>query len=133
MNKRLLMICLAIGVLMLSSLACEASVSTATISSAILTADTATGTETAAFQPDQTFYCVVALSNAPDTTKVKAVWYAVDDAGAATQFAEKEIVGSGSPITFNATNSNPWPAGKYKVELYLNDKLDRTLEFTVEG
>jgi hypothetical protein len=26
-----------------------------------------------------------------------------------------------------------WPAGKYKVDIYLNDKLDRTLEFKVEG
>ena len=131
MNKRILMICLAIGVLLLASLACEASVSSAKISSAIMTADSASGSETATFKPDQTFYLIVELDNAPDTTKVKAVWYSVEDAGAATQFVEKEIVGSGSPITFNATNAGPWPVGKYKVELYLNDKLDKTLEFSV--
>jgi hypothetical protein len=132
MNKRLLLVGFAIGMLVLSSLACEASASTAAITSATLTADSAGGTATAVFTPDQTFYCVVVLANAPDTTKVKAVWYAVDDAGAATQLAEKEIVGSGSPITFNAAASSPWPVGKYKVELYLNDKLDRTLELTVQ-
>jgi hypothetical protein len=133
MNKRFLMIGLAIGMLAFASLACEASASTATISSATLTADAAGGAETTAFTPDQTFYDVVVLANAPDSTKVKAVWYTVDDAGTATQFAEKEVVGSGSPITFNAANNaGPWPAGKYKVELYLNDKLDRTQEFSVQ-
>src|SRR6185295_14438874 len=100
MHKRLLLIGLAIGMLVFASLACEASASTANISSASLTADSAGGAETTVFTPDQTFYCVVVLANAPDTTKVKAVWYTVDDAGAATSFAEKEIVGSGSPITF---------------------------------
>ena len=131
MNKRLLAICFAIGALLLASLACEVSASTAKISSAIMTADSASGVETATFKPDQTFLCVVVLDNAPDSTKVKAVWYSVDDAGAATKFVEKEIVGSGSPITFNATNNGPWPVGKYKVEIYLDDKLDKTLEFSV--
>src|SRR4051812_19198327 len=102
MNKRLLLIGFAIGMLVFASLACEASASTATITSATLSADSSGTPETTSFTPDQTFYCVVALANAPDTTKVKAVWSSVDDAGAATKLAEKEIVGSGSPITFNA-------------------------------
>jgi hypothetical protein len=132
MNKRLIMIGIAIGMLVLSSLACEVSASTASISSATLTADSAGGAETTQFTPDQPFYLIVGLSNAPDSTKVKAVWYAVDEAGVATQFVDKEVEGSGSPITFSATNANPWPTGNYKVELYLNDKLERTLEFTVQ-
>lgn len=132
MNKRLLLICFAIGMLVFASLACEASASTANITSATLTADPAGGSATTVFTPDQTFYYVVELANAPDTTTVKAVWYSVDDSGAASQMAEKEVVGSGTPITFNATNSGPWPVGAYKVELYLNDKLERTQEFTVQ-
>ena len=132
MNKRLIMIGFAIGMLMLSSLACEFNASTVSISSAILTADPAGGASTTEFTPDQPFNYIVVLANAPDTTKVKAVWYSIDDAGKATQFVEKEMVGSGSPITFNATNAGPWPVGKYKVELYLNDKLDRTQEFSVK-
>jgi len=132
MNKRLLMICFAIAMLVLASIACEASVSTANISSATMVVDPSTGEETSVYSPDQTFYCVVVLENAPDDTKVKAVWYQVDDSGSATQFAEKEIVGSGSPITFNASNSNGWPGGSYRVEIYLNDKVDKTLDFSVE-
>jgi hypothetical protein len=133
-NKRILWIVIILVIMALTLQACEFSVSTANISSAKLTSDSAGTTETTVFKPDQAFYYIVVLANAPDDTKVKAVWYKVDDAGtaAAEKFVEKEIVGSGSPITFNATNSNPWPAGKYKVELYLNDKLDRTQEYSVK-
>ena len=123
---------IALGMLVLASLACETSVSTASISSAKLTTDSAGTAETTTYTPDQTFYLAAVLSNAPSDTKLKAIWYAVDDAGAATNLAEKEIVGGDSPVIFNASNSNSWPAGKYKVELYLNDKLNQTLEFTVE-
>jgi hypothetical protein len=132
MNKRTLFAMIVIIALALTSVSCEFSVSTASISSAKLTADSTSGVETAVFKPDQTFYDIVSIANAPDTTKVKVVWYIVNDAGVATQIIDKEIVGSGSPIIFNATNANAWPVSKYKVELYLNDKLDRTQEFSVQ-
>jgi hypothetical protein len=133
MNKRFLLIGLAIGMLVLASIACDASVSTAAISSVTLTADATIGTATTTFTPDQTFYAIVVLANAPDTTKVKAIWYTVDDAGAATKIAEKEIVGSGSPINFNASNNaGPWPVGKYRVEIYLNDAVNKTIDFSVQ-
>ena len=133
MNKRTLLIGFAIGMLAIAALACESSVSTANIASATLSTDGTAASATTSFTPDQTFYVVVDLANAPDTTKVKAVWYTVDDAGAATKIAEKEIVGSGTPISFNASNNaGPWPVGKYRVELYLNDTLNKTLDFTVQ-
>jgi hypothetical protein len=44
--------------------------------------------------------------------------------------AEK-VMGDGT-ITFDLSTTQAWPMGKYKVDLYLNDKLDRTLEFQVE-
>jgi len=133
MNKRFLLIGLAIGMLVLASLACDVSASTAAITSATLTADTTTGAATTTFTPDQTFYCVVVLANAPDTTKVKAVWYTVDDAGTATKLTETEIVGSASPINFKLTaNTPPWPVGKYRVEIYLNDTLNKTIDFSVQ-
>ena len=132
MLKRTLLIGTAIAMLMVASLACDASASSASISSAKLTSDSAGTAETTSFTSDQTFYLVVELANAPSDTKVKAVWSSVDDAGVATQIIDKEVVGSGSPITFNASNSNPWPSGKYRVELYLNDKLDKTVDFSVQ-
>ena len=132
MKKRNLMIGLAIGMLVLSAVACEFSASTASIKDAYLAADDSGEQKTTEFAQDQPFVFIVTQANAPDDTKVKAVWYAYDEAGTATQFVEKEMVTGDSPITFSASNNGPWPVGKYKVELYLNDKLDRTLEFSVQ-
>jgi hypothetical protein len=131
MKNRNLKIVLAISALVLAAVACEFNASTASIKDTYLTADEAGMEKTTEFTQEQPFQLVVDLANAPDSTKVKAVWYSVDEAGAATQFVEKEMVGGQSPITFTATNAGPWPVGKYKVELYLNDKLDRTMEFSV--
>ena len=41
--------------------------------------------------------------------------------------------GSGNAhFTLSTPNTGLWPAGKYKVEIYLNDKLDRTLEYAID-
>ncbi len=132
MGKRKFMILLGLAVLALSALACEFSATTANIKDAYLVTDESSGTKTTTYTQDQPFVFIVDLANAPDDTKVKAVWYMYDESGTATQFVEKEMVTGGSPITFSATNNGPWPLGKFKVELYLNDKLDRTVEFSVQ-
>jgi len=132
MKSRIWMIAAALAMLVLSSLACEFSASTASIKDAYLATDDTGATKTTEYGQDQPFVFMVDLANAPDDTKVKAVWYTVDDSGKAEQFVEKEMVTGKSPITFTATNNGLWPVGKYKVELYLNDKLDRTQEFSVK-
>ena len=46
---------------------------------------------------------------------------------------EAEITaGNENVFTFNLQNNGLWPKGKYKVDLYLNNNLDRTLEFEVQ-
>jgi hypothetical protein len=132
MNKRSFMIGIALSMLILVSLACAAS--TANFSSAKLTADSTGAGETTTFSPDQTIYCIVQLANAPSDTKVKAVWTAVNAEGAApnTQLDSTEITSADNTLTFKLSNDKAWPAGSYKVELYLNDKLTNTLEFTVQ-
>jgi hypothetical protein len=49
-----------------------------------------------------------------------------------TTILEKEMVSGSDTITFTLSNDNLWPLGKYKVDLYLNDELDQSIEFTVE-
>jgi len=132
MKKRNLMVILGLVVLALASVACEFNATTANIKDAYLVTDEASGTKTTSYTQDQPFLFVVEQANAPDDTKVKAVWYSVDEAGKATQFVEKEMVTGGSPVNFTATNNGPWPVGNYKVELYLNDKLNKTVEFAVQ-
>lgn len=75
--------------------------------------------------------------------KVKAVWIAVDTAGAAPanyKIDEKELVVEAAPNneqvwTANFSLSKPsagWPAGQYQVELYVNDEMMDTYKFKVE-
>jgi hypothetical protein len=113
---------LAVAALSLAVLAGACSVSTAHIKSAKLTTDKEGTQETAVFAADQVFYCIVQLANAPDDTK----------AAPNTKIDATEKTVGDAIITFDLTNSKPWPKGSYKVDLYLNDKLDRTLEFQVK-
>ncbi len=111
----------------------EVSVSTARIAEARLAKDQAGGQVTTTFAPTDTFYLLVDLANAPDDTRVKASWTAVDVEGAApnTVLDDVELTSSDATLTFDLTNDNPWPAGDYQVELFLNGELDRTLSFRV--
>jgi hypothetical protein len=121
--------------LILATLACGGSFSTANISEAYLSKDDAGQQTTTVFTPaDTTFYSQVELSNAPDSTTLKAVWTAVAATGEEPNqlIDETTLTGGDGNYTFSLQNDSPWPTGQYKVDLYLNDTLDRTLTFTVE-
>lgn len=113
----------------------EISVSTANISDARLTKDEAGTRTTTTFAPADTFYLLVDLANAPDDTTVKAEWTAVSAEGADpnTVLDNVELTNGSGTLTFDLQNDNPWPAGDYKVDIYLNDELDQTLTFKVSG
>ena len=135
-NKVFLMGLLLILALILS--ACNVSASTANISDAKMTLDEAGKNPTKVFSSnDQTFYCIAELANAPEDTKVKAVWTAVDVEGVKPNLKidESRITADESgQLTFDLTNDGPWPVGEYEVDLFLNDDEDpeRTLEFKVQ-
>ena len=127
-------LCAAFLVLALS--ACSFSASSANISSAKMATDKDGKNPTKTFSPDQPFYCIVELSNAPDDTKVRAVWTAVraEGADANTKIDEASATSGSGQLQFNLTNQGPWPTGDYKVDLYLNDAKEptKTLEFKVQ-
>lgn len=84
------------------------------------------------------FHAIVTLVNAPKDTVVKAVWTAVDVGNAAPpdfKIDETEIKTEGSRnIDFLLKRADTkWSPGLYKVQLYYNGKLDRTLNFVVTG
>jgi hypothetical protein len=116
--------------------ACSFSASSANISSAKMARDKGGKQPTKTFSPDEPFYCIVELSNAPDDTTLKAVWTAVKAEGAKpnTKIAESKATGGSGQIQFNLTNKVPWPTGDYKVDLYLNDakKPTKTVTFKVQ-
>jgi len=125
-----------IVLVMATILACGFSVSTANIKDVTMARDPDGAEPTTTFTQDDNFYAIVEVANAPDDTTVKAEWVAVEADGIEPNFVigEKELVGGGT-LTFSVTNSEGllWPVGRYKVDLYLNDEFDRTVEFEVEG
>ena len=88
-------------------------------------------TETDVFATNESFYLIVDLTNAPADTVSKAVWYAANVVGvdANTLIDEAEFQGNGE-VTYDLSNDGPWPIGTYKVEVYVNNVLDRIVQFT---
>ncbi len=123
------------SLLVLTALACGFSASTANIGEAKMARDPEGNDPTTIFAQDDNFYAVIDLANAPDDTKVKAVWIAIEADGVDSNLTidEVELVSAGGQLHFELSNDKQWPTGSYKVDLLLNDELDRSLEFTVEG
>lgn len=134
MKPNKLPVLFAILALVLSSLACEFNASTANIPDAYMARDNQGAEPTTVFAQNEIFYCIVQLANAPDDTTVKVVWYAVNaqDTEPNLLIDQVEITSSDGIIPFNLTNNGLWPLGTYKVEIYLNGTLDRTLNFEVQ-
>jgi hypothetical protein len=90
---------------------------------------------TEVFSPNDTFYCVGYLKNAPEDTKVTAVWIASDIEGIKPDTKIKQISAKGGSgmFRFNLSPTDSWPTGTYEVELYLNDanKPTEALAFEV--
>ena len=134
MKGNKLPVILAFLVLLLASLACEASASTANIADVWMSADEAGDQRVTSYAQDANFYAQVDLQNAPDDTMLKAVWTAVEaqDTEANLVITETEFTTGSGVVNFNLTNDNLWPTGTYKVDIYMNDMLSTTLEFEVQ-
>ncbi len=142
--KRILSVVSLVVLVAVVTAGCSFSVSTANISQAVLAKDVQ-GDNFEPVDPTSTFavdqpviHLVVTVNNAPSDTKVKSVWTAVDVGNAApanTKIDEAEVTldsAGTAHFTLSLPASGAWPTGKYKVDVYLNDKLDRTLEYTVQ-
>lgn len=123
--------------------ACSFSFSTANITDAVMSKDV-TGDNfdpvdpTTTFAPDQpTLHLVATVANAPSDTKVQASWVAVDigdvaDPNTVIDSAEVTLNDQDKAhFTLSTPSTGTWPVGKYKVDLYLDGKLTKTVEFSV--
>jgi hypothetical protein len=117
----------------MASLACEFSATTANIQDAWTAFDQDGEELTDVFGQEDVFYCIVQLANAPEDTTVKATWIAVNVEGVEPNHViqETDITTDSGQLYFELSNDQLWPTGNYKVEIYLNGELDRTLEFQV--
>ena len=135
MKKGFFRIVLAVLVLILATMACGFNASTANIRDAYMARDNAGADRTTVFAAEDVFYCIVEVANAPEDTTVKAIWYAVNVENTEPNLVidEYEVTTSDATLPFNlVNNSGIWPPGTYKVEIYLNGTLDRTLDFEVQ-
>ena len=131
----------SLGVLVFAALACNFSASTANISDLSLSKDQAATQKTNSFAATDTVYAVATISNAPGAVKVRGR-LAIEDVEGETAGPipglEKtlDLPGSGTAtFTFSPPPSG-WPAGKYKVEVFMlnengEQKDQKSASFTV--
>lgn len=98
------------------------------------TATAPDGLRTITYAQTDTFYAIVLVTDAPALTEVTARWYAVEIAGLeGEQQLEESTSRSGqAELVFHLANNNPWPPGRYRVDILVNGELERSLEFEVE-
>jgi hypothetical protein len=95
----------------------------------------APGEETNAFGPaDRTIHCVVELAEAKSGSKIKISWWIVEAEGAKDEKIEDfeyTTKGEDSMVHGHLSMPEDWPPGKYKVEVYVNGTLEKTVGYTV--
>ena len=133
LNKSLWRVWVVVALLLAASLACDFSFSTANIDKAYMATDKDGNNKTSKFSQSDTIYAVLDLKNAPDDTELKAIWYTVEVEGEEpnSKILDSDITGGDGQYNFSLTNDGLFPIGTYKVELLLNDKVEKTLTFEV--
>ena len=136
--KNKFVVLLAVLSLVVSSLACEALSTELSLTNLRMAFDQDGNNVTTTFGPNDIFYAVADLGNAPQGTKVEAKWTAVNAADTEpnlefqTQTLDITEESFSGTIYFQLSNDEGWPAGQYKVDLYLNGTLAQTAEFSVQ-
>jgi hypothetical protein len=95
------------------------------------------GDKTTNFSPsERTVYAVAKLDEAKADTKIKLVWYTLEVEGQDKNTMIKDIevtTNDEQNIVYgHLTLPQDWPKGKYKVEAYVNGKLEKTVEYSVQ-
>jgi len=114
------------------------SFTTANIQDAHMARDFDDTDRTNVFSPsDEYFYCFFSLRNAPDSTVVRGEWILVSADGyeSNSPIDVGEITSGDEELYFSLQRSSSvdaWPAGQYKLDLYIDDNLVQTLNFEVQ-
>ena len=94
-------------------------------------ADKAVSDSTDKFRPNDTVYASVATDGTAPSATLRAKWTFED--GQTIDESSRTITPSGRERTeFHVAKPSGWPAGKYKVEVFLNDQSAGTKTFEVE-
>lgn len=118
--------------LALAALACSFSFSTAEVQNLRIAKDQDGNTTAAQFKPEEDVFLVGDLAKAADDTRIKATWIAVSAEGVDANkviWEHEERRGNGKFSIKLAREAGSRPMGKYKVDLYLNGELNKSIEF----
>lgn len=94
------------------------------------------GEETTSFAPsDRMIHCVISLNKAKKGTEVRFIWKIVDVQGSKNE--EIKTIDYTTRSFENKVHGHlnlpkDWPTGKYRVEVYINGSLDKTIDYTIE-
>lgn len=124
-HKKLYPILFAILALVTASLACNlGGPSEPTASNFYMSTDEAGSNRTTVFSSTDDFYVHFDVAGIDVGTPFQSRWYALDIEGEdpntpfqTIDYAYEEGIGN---IYFQLTNSDGWPTGNYKVEVYMN-------------
>jgi hypothetical protein len=86
------------------------------------------------FQPDQTIYLLFHINDPTEANIIRIVWSVVEAKGfrpGAIKYDMTDKITEDHFVMETAHADDPWAVGKYKIELYLNDVLDETIEFEI--
>jgi hypothetical protein len=131
---RMLVLALSLALLSLTILACNLGGGEPTIERAVtsknITDDYKPVDETSTYAPEDTFYCSVKVANLKEGQVVTWKWYFGDEF-LYEQPLTLDKSGSGY-VSAYLTNDQLWPVGDYKVEIFLDDELTKTVDFSVQ-
>lgn len=138
-KKIQLSLCLA---LLLAAVACRGNASNTTAGTAVRVTDVTLGRSvggdkaitdtTDTFRPNDTIYASVATEGSAQSATLRARWSFED--GQLVDESTRTIAPNNKERTeFHISKPDGWPAGKYKVEVFLNDQSAETKNFDVRG
>ncbi|MBI2759399.1 MAG: hypothetical protein HYX49_12080 [Chloroflexi bacterium] len=126
MSTRKFSVILALAVVILATLACSALSTTPTVSNIRMATDDTGKTTTTTYSPSEVFFVFADLSNIKVGSVIEAKWYAVNATGvdANTEINTSDYTyESGIDYVYFKLSTNDgsdWPAGTFRVELYLD-------------
>ena len=135
--KNLSAILVAVIVLVSAGLACNAlAAPTPGASNFYMATDKEGNNRTNVFSPGDDFYVFFDVAGIEIGTNFQSRWYALDmegeDPSTPFQTIDYAYEADISNIYFQLTNSEDWPAGNYKVEVYMNGTKIGEQQFSVQ-
>lgn len=86
------------------------------------------------FHPnDGVLYLIVTMAGIVSEVKIIARWIAIDAGGVKNQLIDEGswTTDNKEPFFFDLSLPRPWPVGTYKIDLLLEEKIAKTINFDV--